>query len=113
MLWPQGQLFSSKFNPGISHAQGSGVTRRLHGFYGWDSDLVDWFLNLPVEVRYSAPIIGVAILALTILSLIRRGYFVLRPQHADGPPAIDETDEPAATNRANGLSRKNASKRRR
>ncbi|HYI07673.1 MAG TPA: hypothetical protein VEK57_01260 [Thermoanaerobaculia bacterium] len=113
MLWPQGEPFRTKFNPGISHAQGSGVTRRLHGFYGWDSDLVDWFLNLPIEVRYSMPVIALLILGVTILSLIRRGYFVLRPHHAAVPPAIDETSQSAAINRPDASSRRSAPKSRR
>jgi hypothetical protein len=54
-VWPEGTT-STVLSPkiGVTYAGGTGVVRELHHFYGWDADLVFWFLEQNAIFRYSA-----------------------------------------------------------
>lgn len=94
LVWPDESLFLTFFgvNAGVVHDKGSGVVREAHEFFGWDADLVAWFLGQTAVTRYSLGLLALAILIAPVWLLRRRGYVVSRRGEGDAPAAT--TDSP-------------------
>ena len=70
LIWPEEELFVSLTDEtaAVVYSDGSGVVRQMRGFYGWDADLVTWFLSQPGYIRYGSTFVLLGV----VLGLILR-----------------------------------------
>jgi hypothetical protein len=82
LVWPSGgsSLDFYPLNAAVYHSTGGGTVRILRTFYGWDADLVAWFLDQSWEIRYGSAGAGLLTVALGFLLAWRRGHLVIRPR---------------------------------
>lgn len=97
LIWPDEGLAATLFGAdiGLMHDGGSGVVRQWQKFYGWDAELVTWFLSQSAVFRWVLAGGAGLFLAVVIWFLFRRGHLVLRPRPARAAPAPPPTDSSA------------------
>jgi hypothetical protein len=82
LIWPDRAAYATMADAeiGLVHDGGSGVVRKSLNFYGWDAELIAWFLAQSIITR-STLVVGLLLLfGLLIWTLYKRGYLVLRPK---------------------------------
>lgn len=72
-IWPK-DIFISEFNPTIVHAGGTGKIMQLQRFYGWDADLVAWFIAKGRPFQVGVIVALVAAFGAFFWFASRRGY---------------------------------------
>lgn len=87
LLWPDDALYLTFYglNAGIVHDKGSGVVRQAHEFYGWDADLVAWFLAQSQVSRYLMAAGLFVALTVVMWFLRKQGFIGLRRQPIADP----------------------------
>jgi hypothetical protein len=80
-VWPKSMIFASfnLTNPAIVHSGGTGKVMEAHSFYGWDADLVAWFVARGLIFQVISAAVALTIIIMIVWFAIRRGYVVLRP----------------------------------
>lgn len=82
IVWPKVMLFGNiaSTNPAIVHAGGTGKIMELQGFYGWDADLVAWFLARGHTFQIIFTVVLIAGVLAMFSCALRRGFIVLKPK---------------------------------
>lgn len=98
LVWPEEPLLFGLYgvNAAVTHAGGSGRVRYLQSFYGWDADLVAWFIAQPWFIRHTIAAFAALLLVIAFRFLLRKGFINFRPRRP-APAAELPERSPVAT----------------
>lgn len=80
-IWPKAMIFPnlSNLNPTITYSKGSVKVRDIRSFYGWDADLVFWFISLSMFLQACLVVLFFTLIFGCLYIAWKRGHIVLKP----------------------------------
>jgi hypothetical protein len=81
-------------SPAVQYDKGTVTIRETRMFFGWDSDLVAFFLELPSWLRWALGLGFVVVVFGLFVVAVRRGYIVLSPMKKTQPSQSGQTIYP-------------------
>jgi hypothetical protein len=80
-IWPKAIIFPnlSNLNPTIIYSKGSVKVRDVRSFYGWDADLLFWFISLSMFLQAGLVVLFFTLIFGCLYIAWRRGHIVVKP----------------------------------